>query len=287
MNQLATYKNGNYRVILFDDGTKIRVTKHDAFIPNHAENIDLKITNYCDAGCRWCHEMSTVRGKHADLLTLPRFIAGQELAIGGGNPLDHPDLIEFLRRQKEDGVICNITVNQFHTEQPKYLDLLCRLVDDKLIYGIGVSLHTTVNKKLLDVLLLPNAILHVINRVHSIDTIRMLYGENAKILILGYKDWGRGKSFDTLDGGLYDSLGEIMQNVSLVSFDNLAIEQLDPKRFLTESQWEEMYMGDDGKYTFYIDAVLGAYAKNSTSPNRYSFIGMDVIEMFHHVRSMS
>ena len=48
--------------------------------------MDLKITDWCDAGCAWCHEGSTLRGRHADLdeaLELLSVLpAGAEIAIG-------------------------------------------------------------------------------------------------------------------------------------------------------------------------------------------------------------
>ena len=44
---MALYKNGNYIVTILNDGTKIRQTKDDEFIPAFAENCDVKITDKC------------------------------------------------------------------------------------------------------------------------------------------------------------------------------------------------------------------------------------------------
>ena len=114
MNKLLTvYRNGNYTVKLYSDGTKVKTTKDDKFIADFPDSMDLKITDYCDMNCPMCHEKSSINGKHGNLneeflSTLKR---GTELAIGGGNPLSHPDLIPFLTGMKEQGVICNLTVN--------------------------------------------------------------------------------------------------------------------------------------------------------------------------------
>lgn len=54
MKKLGTYKNGNYIVTMFDDGTKIRQTKYDVFIPAFPENIDVKLTDKCSIGCPFC-----------------------------------------------------------------------------------------------------------------------------------------------------------------------------------------------------------------------------------------
>ena len=69
---IGKYKNGNYRVIIMSDGTKIRAIQ-DGTIPNpdFPENMDVKITNYCDIGCSFCYENSTINGCHGTILNLP------------------------------------------------------------------------------------------------------------------------------------------------------------------------------------------------------------------------
>lgn len=51
---LAQYQNGNYMVYIFDDGTKVRETEEDDFIPVFSENTDVKLTNKCSQGCVFC-----------------------------------------------------------------------------------------------------------------------------------------------------------------------------------------------------------------------------------------
>lgn len=86
--KIHSYVNGNYTVDIYSDGTKTRTTEHDNFLPDFPESIDIKITDYCDLGCRFCHEMSTTIGKHSDLAMLLTILhklpIGIELAIGGG-----------------------------------------------------------------------------------------------------------------------------------------------------------------------------------------------------------
>lgn len=68
MELLGAYKNGNYRTLILSDGTKIRKTNDDEFIPDFAENMDIKITNCCDRNCLMCHEGSIPDGKHGDIM---------------------------------------------------------------------------------------------------------------------------------------------------------------------------------------------------------------------------
>lgn len=67
MKLLAKYKNGNYTVRLFDDGTKIRMNDLDNLTPDFAESMDVTITEKCNGGCEYCFdgdiEVSTPNGK--------------------------------------------------------------------------------------------------------------------------------------------------------------------------------------------------------------------------------
>lgn len=302
MNLIGSYKNGNYNVHIFEDGTKVRENKLDFFKPEFPESFDLKITNRCDRGCLYCHENSIVNGKHGDILNLP-FIDSMhpytEIAIGGGNPLEHPDLYKFLELCKEKQFIPSMTVNQFHFM--KYKEYLKALCDEKLIYGLGISL-TNVHERdfIKSVKEFPNAVIHVINGIVSIEELEHLSKNNLKILILGYKMFRRGESYykhfntDTIDNDinkkkvkLYVKLPEIIHEgwFRVVSFDNLAITQLNPERSLEKDEWNEFYLGDDGFATMYIDAVEGKFARSSTSPldKRYD-ITSNITDMFNVIR---
>ena len=89
------YKNGNYRVLIdLETGTKIRENDLDFFRADFPESFDVKITNRCDIGCAFCHENSTCDGKHGNILFagfIDKLHPYTEIAIGGGNPLAHPD----------------------------------------------------------------------------------------------------------------------------------------------------------------------------------------------------
>ena len=98
-NILGTYVNGNTIVAIYKDGTKERYIKSGEIpAPEFPESIDLKITNKCDISCQFCAEGSTPDGADAclDDSLLDSIPPYTELAIGGGNPLKHPCLLEFL-----------------------------------------------------------------------------------------------------------------------------------------------------------------------------------------------
>lgn len=287
---LGKYNNGNYSVSIYEDGTKIRFSRGDAqFVPTKPESMDLKITNQCDIGCPMCHENSTKNGQHGDILHLP-FLDSlnpyTEIAIGGGNPLSHPDLLDFLTILKDKRLIANMTVNQKHFMDHK--DQLLDLCEKKLIYGLGVSVTSTPNRDILNSLLeFDNLVVHVINgMVSPIDLIHMK-DKGFKILILGYKTFRRGEAYyEAMSGqvkyrmeAMYKNLPNIINWFDVVSFDNLAIKQLDVKRMMSEEEWEKFYMGDDGTFTMYVDAVSGEYAASSISTKRHK-ITENIDDMF-------
>lgn len=288
---LGAYKNGNYTVKVLSDGTKIRETEEDEFIPSFAENCDVKITDKCDGGCPFCYEGCTPNGRHGDILNykfLDTLHPYTELAING-NDLSHPDLFVFLQKMKDKNVIVNMTVNQIHFE--KHYSLIKFLVDQKTIYGLGISLREPTKEFVEKVKQFPNAVVHTINGILSLDDYEVLKDNGLKVLILGYKQLRRGIDYyNTYEDSvqkrmswLYDNLEEMLKHFEVVSFDNLAIEQLDVKRLLSDEQWSEFFMGQDSEFTFYIDMVEGTFGKNSLATERYPIMD-NIDDMFDRIR---
>jgi len=289
---LHTYENGNCKVTLWSNGTKIRETLDDnPPWARHPESIDIKVTDFCDLACPYCHENSTLKGEHGNLdrllSSLDSLPAGVELAIGGGNPLSHPELIPFLTEVRYRGLVSNLTVNERHLKPYEFLlDYLSR---KDLVKGIGVSVTGT-NLSLLEQFLgnNPLTVFHVIAGVHSPKVVSALSNlKNSKTLVLGYKTFGRGiqhhsHKTDQLLTEWYRIIPSFPGKTHL-SFDNLAIEQLNLRRLFTHGGWSKFYMGDDGTFTMYIDAVEGTYAKTSRSIKRTLFKEMDLITYFRNL----
>ena len=142
----------------------------------------------------------------------------------------------------------------------------------------------------------PNAVIHVIDGV--VDPVQMeaMYNQNLKLLILGYKYLRRGSAWMEKEHAaiaanqwwLYEHLPDIIKNFTVVSFDNLAIEQLVIKERWNEfsdKPWDEFYAGDDGMNTYYIDMVERKFARSSTADfdKRYDLLD-DVDEMFETIK---
>jgi dihydroneopterin aldolase len=185
-----------------------------------------------------------------------------------------------------------MTVHQYDFEEN--FDYLKRLCEDKLIYGLGISLMDVKPAFIEKVKQIPTAVIHVINGIVKINQLQALKNNNLKILILGYKEVRRGKDLysneksreriDFSKDELYEKLPQIINEnwFNVVFFDNLSIKQLDVKRLMSPQEWEHFYMGDDGldgkgtSASMFVDVVEHKFAKNSCDLERYDL--MDTID---------
>jgi hypothetical protein len=279
MTTIESYENGNCHVDLWTDGTKVR-TWHGEARAEFPESVDLKITDYCDAGCAYCHESSTVRGKHAELHDITRFIddlpRGVELAIGGGDPFSHPQLELILRQAVQRGLVPNITINTRHVVGNALA--ISRLRRAGLLNGLGISEGDLWSGGSFPVIAIDNnTVLHVIAGLHSVHNVIRIPTHTCdmpnKLLVLGFKAYGRGLPMapsPAVRRNLAEwrfFLGRLLSSHH-VSFDNLAIEQLGVRDWVTKDAWDLYYMGDEGKFSMYFDAVTNQYARSSTSQRR-------------------
>ena len=295
MRKIATYKNGNTTTTIYDDGTKTHFTMDDEFKFEFPESHDISISQCCDNGCEWCYYGCSPTGKHGKLTGWNFFDSMRsytEIAINLQYPMPD-DLTEFLNIMKNKNIIVNATINQNHFMNPFMQSFIKQLVDMDLIKGIGISLTDPTQKDFINMVKrYPNAVIHVIAGVTSPENIDYLKGHDLKLLILGYKKLERGKKYydhssiiveDNIKW-LESDLDEIINGFKVVSFDNLAIEQLHLKDKLSEKEWEMFYGGDDGTVTFFIDLVKGVFARSSLSRIVYTIGDKTIDEMFEVIK---
>ncbi|MCK9591229.1 MAG: radical SAM protein [Methanoregula sp.] len=82
------------------------------------ELLDISITRWCDKGCPRCYRESNTAGKHMSinnyryLLDQVKKMPVNQIALGGGNPNQHPDFCEILQvTRQEYGIVPSYTSN--------------------------------------------------------------------------------------------------------------------------------------------------------------------------------
>lgn len=278
MKVISEYENGNYSVTIYSDGTKVRKAPKGTILkPEFPESVDVKITNCCSVNCDFCAENSHAYGRHG-IFKPDRFegLPKIELAIGGGDPFSHPQIEDILKYLSER-FVCNITVNGRSLYDKNYLENLQYFISKKYIYGVGISYSS-----FLPELETENSVVHCIAGIHTFEQIKECAKTN-KVLILGFKRKGRGNNItetfiDSNQSHLKENLYEILGK-STLAFDNLAIEQLQLKEFVTGEAWSTLYMGKDGNFSMYYDMVKEEY-RVSSNHERWSNAYMNIRNYF-------
>lgn len=149
--------------------------RDEIFWASHGpELIDVSITNYCDRGCRVCYRNSSRSGFHMPLSDFRNVMHEAksahvfQVALGGGNPNQHPHFQEILRLCREDfGIVPNYTTNgrgltpdvieatakycgaMAISAYPPYNEVLAA-VGAVSEYGIRPNVHFTLTSKSID-----------------------------------------------------------------------------------------------------------------------------------------
>ena len=102
-----------------------------------------------------------------------------------------------------------------------------------------------------------------------------------KILVLGEKDFGFNHGKVDLTTRKHKEwlwwIRNMFNMFDVVSFDNLALEQLRINRFFTDKNWEVF---NQGKHSFYINAVDGYFAPSSRNNSKTDWSNLIVKDYF-------
>lgn len=115
------FKGYNF-VCIPETGVTMRwgdTVSEDPYMAPWPELADISISNYCTNGCEYCYRSSNQEGAFMSVsdyrfvleeLTSEEYGSIFQVALGGGEPLLHPDFVEILRVTREEyGIIPNYT----------------------------------------------------------------------------------------------------------------------------------------------------------------------------------
>lgn len=285
------YTNGNALVTLESDGT--RTIEYDGELDlQYPLNLDIRVQSICPLGynpvtskavCTFCHESATTDGSECDydllvnkLHGLPK---GIEIAIGCNIFTD--GFKYFLTRCREYNYVCNVTINQLSIN--KHERELIDCIQSGLIHGLGVSYRST-NFKIPQYFKdYENMVVHVIAGIDDIDEVLKL--DVRKILVLGEKDFGFNEGKVNLDSQnhkkWYWYLRKLFDKFDVVSFDNLALDQLNVKRLIPDEHYKVFYQGE---HSFYINAVTQTFSRSSRSPETIDWNKKSIPEYYQMIK---
>ena len=321
----SRYVNGNYIVKISSmSNTFFGISKRalrvgEDLLSEFPDSIDLKISNRCSHGCKFCHESSIPGGDILDIEKTKSILSQLpkkpiEIAVGGGNVLECLDETEdILGWLVERGYNTRITITLDDLKSsgdPELDERIVSLISSK-VGGLGISVTSDLGRIIeeiskkkdatsyykpspLDYTDLgkelsfgPQIVFHVIAGITSLDYIKYLI-ENTRgsVLVLGYKQWGRALNNKLPDlSKLREYIGSVIKDktkndLTSLGFDNLGIEQLGIKDMIGENKWKGMYLGDEGTCSMYIDAVKGEFARTSRSPERVSWNNIKLLDYY-------
>ena len=268
------YQDQNYTVI-FNKKTGYFVRAEDKGYPeplwsiHGPELLDISVTNWCDQGCSFCYRNSTPKGSHMQLDDYELIMkqAAQmdvfQVALGGGNPNQHPRFIEILETTVKYGIVPCYTTNG-RGLTPEILEAtrdLCGSVAisayepysefrshlEKLLhYGIKANVHFVTDSKSID-----TAISWLKNKPDFLEGINSL-------IFLNYKPIGRKPNMQLLLKDK-DKLSEFYtlvnscKNVLKIGFDSCSISGVVKYLDVNSNFFEGC---DAGRFSAFIDENL-------------------------------
>jgi hypothetical protein len=272
--------------VLFNqtDGTKIRFSFESPQTPENPskstlpELMDVKITNFCDKKCDFCYQDSNVNGKHAEMSSynLAKMISEMkvfEVAIGGGEPLSHPNFIEYLRDFREMGVIPNFSTKDISwlmdiRKWPEIIEYIgsfafsASSVADvqRLCYLLE---YNNIDKAKANIQLIPA----VIDEWNFSSILREANDKAIRVTLLGFKERGRGimtKEYKENENKVFSIIKDMSEKGDLpyISIDTVLASRYENKlKELDIPDW--LFHTKEGKFSAYFDAVERKFGPSS------------------------
>lgn len=253
-------------------GTKLRVAfnNEDTSKSTVPELVDLKITNKCSQGCKYCYQNSTPKGLHGDksvifnILTILSHLNVFEVAIGGGEPTDHPDFWEIIESAYNAGITPNFSTRELYwisdPEQlgkfKKYCGAFAYSVDKMwqvTDFYEKIVKHDLQNKATVQL------VVGGIPEEEFNEIINFMQSVSIKYTLLGYKKVGRGLN---VIQNVYSNKTIRKAINGRAGVDTAFVQQFG-NILKSEGADTSNYEIQEGKHSMYIDAVTSNMGPSS------------------------
>ena len=285
-------KNNDFILQSSRKGDKIRVSFDSKLKTNKSsipELVDLKITDNCNYGCTFCYQSSTKEGKHAEIENIKKAISilhnseAMEIAIGGGEPTTHPDLLLILKEIRAKNMLACFTTKNFKLhEHPDFKEILetansiafscnsiseVEKVNEIRIAARNIGIYAGGRDVVFYVQMIPELMSDKMFN-ESLEYIKdQMYG--VPVTLLGYKDFGFGERYDPKNrfktSGWIDNIKHhSMEGDMQFGIDSVLVSKWETE--LIEKGVDPMALvGKEGKFSCYFDAVKMKIHKSSFS----------------------
>jgi len=279
-------KDGDWWTLMTTTGDRVTfsfLSNPDEFKPKTPMLVDLKITNFCTHGCKFCYQDSTPSGVHANTYDVSYIIHSLaeggvfEVAIGGGEPTEHPDFFHILEQAAYLKLNISFTTRGWHSQNtpawaldPRKLRIL-----ESTVSGIGISV--TSEAEMQNVLehfdknpnLRSKIVFHIIPELLKVWELRGIFRyskeNHARLLLLGYKQIGRAGDLTHLTRTKEDKDWiDIALDTGATHFcidTSLAAQY--KQKLASQDIPDWMYHVEEGLYSMYIDAVDKKFGPSS------------------------
>lgn len=268
-------------------------TDFSTYIASAPELVDIKLTDWCDLACKFCYQDSTKKGQHAPYQAINRILmdlsaAGVfEVALGGGEPMAHPEFSIILQRCKELGIVPNFTTRNYEalaTERFAEFAKQCGSIGvsiatpDDVAALMAIEDKITVYRDKLTLQVAMGAQSHA--DFQSMLTMLEETDKFSGLIMLGYKDVGRGhrakgnrwyQDGNLLQGDVIGMAKSFLKGTKERSWDDEAWTfsmdtqmARDTKNMLEHHGISPLlYLENEGRVSCYIDAVTLRIAPSS------------------------
>lgn len=289
---IARKQNGVWTLYSRGSGGKVHLSFNDENIVQETyraetpELVDLKITDYCSFGCTYCYQDSTKQGQHAsfeDLIAIGTRLAEAEVfevAIGGGEPTQHPEFADIVDMLRLKGITPNFTTkSRDWYKNQKTVDAVWKncasyacSIDNASHIPYFSKAHEAINtlrggyggpRIAFQYILDANPMERFVEVLKAIP-------QGGTLTLLGYKQVGRGGKIPHRNDGWLKEVRKLYPKNESWKLPRIAIDTLLANQYEEELKAEKipekLYYKEEGRFSMYVDAVAKKSGKSSYHP---------------------